>query len=328
LSTTSDENAGGDQNAGSDEDAGGPPAGDSDLDGLIGELRREASRRRAAPDFPIDAEAQLSLELDRQAPRHDVPKLDRLAEALEVAGRVPTGRRFAGLAPAGALVALHARLGEHARLVAAALRFVSWRLSDHEGRLTRLEGDSRAARPGASATQGGDWEVEGWPGMDAWLGELRGDTPALGGRVLCCGGGVEGLVAHLRSVGDDAYGLVPGADPYLNAADIRSGELAVHLRTVAPEALREVIVAGPVAVVGPVAMTELAGLLARVTSVVVVLSEAPWAWSERVGPELADVASRRPFAADTWLAALDRAGFTATAAYSAEGRSYKVSARR
>jgi hypothetical protein len=323
LSTIGDENAGGDEKSG-----GRPAPGDPDLDGLIGEMRREASRRRAAPDFPIDAETKLSLELDRQAPRHDLPKLDRLAEALEVAGRVPTRRRYAGLAPAGAILALYARLGELAGLVAAALRYASWRLSDHEGRLTRLEGDSRAGPPGSSPTAGGDREVEGWPGMDVWLADLQGDNPAPGGRVLCSGAGVERLVAHLRSMGEDAYGLVPGADPYLNAADIRSGELAVHLQTVGTEALREVIVAGPVAVAGPAAMSELAGLLARVTSVVVVLSEAPWSWSERVGTELADVATRRPFAADTWLVALDRAGFTATATYSAEGRSYKVSARR
>jgi hypothetical protein len=323
LSTTCDGSAGGEEHA-----YGRPAAGGSDLEGLIGELRREASRRRAAPDFPIDAEARLGLELDRQAPRPDVPKLDRLAEALEVAGRVPTGRRDGGLARARAVPALHARLGELAGLVAAALRFVSWRLSDQEARLTRLEGDSRAGRPRSAVAAGDDGELEGWPGIDAWLTDMAGNAPTRGGRVLCCGAGVERLVEHLRSVGEDAYGLVPGADPYLNAADIRSGELAVHLQTVTPGALHEVIIAGPVSVVGPTAMSELAGLLARATSVVVVLSEAPWAWGERVGPENADVALRRPFAADTWLAALDRAGFSATAAYSAEGRSYKVSARR
>ena len=49
---------------------------------------------------------------------------------------------------------------------------------------------------------------------------------------------------------------------------------------------------------------------------------------ERVGPQLSDLATARPFSAETWLAALTRAGFTTTAVHAPDGRSYKVVATR
>lgn len=38
------------------------------LDELIGEIRREAARRRAAPSFPVDEEAGIGVELDALGP--------------------------------------------------------------------------------------------------------------------------------------------------------------------------------------------------------------------------------------------------------------------
>jgi hypothetical protein len=314
-------------------DAGG------DLDILIGELRREAARRRAAADFPIDLEVEVSRQLDAQSLLRYSARLDRLVGALETfaqprhgPGRArQTAMRLVGSADTG--------LPQVARILSSALGLVSSRLRNVEARLNRLEGvrgyldrvpgsvvgggHERGAdtpRPGASTPD--RLELAGWlGGLD--LGERSG-----GQRVLCSGSDVEGLVAHLRAQGVDAYGLVDDADPYLTATDLRSGDLKEHLGAVPDDALGEVIVAGALRVQGPEALAELATLLARTARAVTVLSESPWAWRTRLGPEISDFAAVRPFTAETWMAALTGAGFATTAVYAPRGFSYKVVARR
>jgi hypothetical protein len=69
-----------------------------DLDALIGGLRAEAARRRAAPAYPIDDEARIGLELDSQAPRPLPAPLERLAGA---AARVETAAREQAAGGAG-----------------------------------------------------------------------------------------------------------------------------------------------------------------------------------------------------------------------------------
>src|SRR5580658_3300519 len=70
-----------------------------DLDALIGGVRAEAARRRAAPAYPIDDEARIGLELDSQAPRPFLAPLERLAATaarVETAAQEPAGERAGG----------------------------------------------------------------------------------------------------------------------------------------------------------------------------------------------------------------------------------------
>jgi hypothetical protein len=123
------------------------PAGD-DLDIVIGDLRREAARRRAEPDFPIEDEARLGVELDRQSPRPPAPKLDRLADAAQAAADSanagwtgpggPTGRA-AQRAASAVLGPLPGQVSSVASILATALRTVSARIQDLDARLQRLE---------------------------------------------------------------------------------------------------------------------------------------------------------------------------------------------
>lgn len=102
----------------------GTGAGDADhLDELIGEIRREAARRRAAPDFPVDEEARIGVELDSLGPRGSAADLAEVLAALRsiAAGRPPYGpanggadRRYQEIADltASAVQALAARLDQ------------------------------------------------------------------------------------------------------------------------------------------------------------------------------------------------------------------------
>ena len=82
------------------------------------------------------------------------------------------------------------------------------------------------------------------------------------------------------------------------------------------------------AVAGRAALDELIGQLVHATSTAVILSEAPWWWRARLGPEEADLIWPRPLTADTWLGGLYRAGWQVTAEYAPSGSSYRVVAHR
>jgi hypothetical protein len=72
----------------------------------------------------------------------------------------------------------------------------------------------------------------------------------------------------------------------------------------------------------PPAFRRLVARMAGAARTVIVVSEAPWWWSKRLGTEMADLAPRRPPTPETWLEALTGAGFTATAVYSPDGRTF------
>ena len=112
---------------------GSPGRTDDDLDSLIGDLEAESARRRAEPGFPLDGEARVDVELDRQAPPTDAapPIGELLARMVDAVGRVvdeaatpagrsgPRSRRKAGpseelselaVAVSGAVLALARRV--------------------------------------------------------------------------------------------------------------------------------------------------------------------------------------------------------------------------
>jgi len=313
-----------------------------DLDVLIGDLQAEAARRRAEPGFPLDEEAQLGVQLDGQAPRPSAPKLDRLADAaasLVSSPAVPTGRA-AKMAATAVIGPLQGQVSALGRIMANALRIASDRLTDLDARLERIEYPGRPSRSSVPARTGshphrdGSTELSQWePAVSdgdthQWVERVRSDLPERPGRVLYCGADAETAVAALRVEGLDAYGLTPAGDPYLSHPDVRPGDLLQHLRSAGELSLGAAIVAGSTRTVDPDRLGELAQDLARVARIVVVMCEAPWWWRERVGSEQADMAWSRPLSAETWVAALHRAGLDGSVDYSEGAVSYRVVARQ
>jgi hypothetical protein len=108
---------------------------------------------------------------------------------------------------------------------------------------------------------------------------------------------------------------------------VRAGPVLGHLGTVADGALAVAVVEGPPPAGTGAEIDRWAAELTRVAARVVVVSEAPWSWSARLGPEAADRSPVRPLSPETWMAALDRAGWSVTAAYGPDGRAYRVEGR-
>lgn len=91
-----------------------------DLDELIGEIRREAARRRAAPSFPVDEEARIGLEMDALGPQGAGADLAASIAGLRQLAASPDAavREVAALA-ASAVQALAVRLDLLERRLAA-----------------------------------------------------------------------------------------------------------------------------------------------------------------------------------------------------------------
>jgi hypothetical protein len=272
--------------------------GPEDLDALIGEIRQEAARRRAAPDFPLDEEAALSVEMDRTGPTGGGADLAAVTAALR---RLAADRE--------------GKVGEVAGLAASAVAALSVRV-------TALERRSPPP-PAAAAATGGP---EPSPG-DHWFDEVLLAVPA-GGRTVVAGEGAAIWVERLTGVGRDAYGVDPARHPYADDGPVRAGELLEHLRTVSDGGLAAALMTGGLAGYDAERLADLAADLARVATSVVVAAEAPWAWRARVGDAAADTSARRPVGPEAWLAALSRAGFAATGRYGPDGRDYLLIADR
>lgn len=89
---------------------------------MIGDIRQEAARRRAAPDFPVGEEAQLAVEMDDQGPGHAGADVRAV---------------IAGLRPG-------LTNDELVELMASAIRVLSARLEAVERRLDRHQPDPDA----------------------------------------------------------------------------------------------------------------------------------------------------------------------------------------
>jgi hypothetical protein len=315
-----------------------PPssAQDLDLDALIGDIRRESARRRAAPDFPVDEEARLAAEAERQAPAGNRPRLERLVDSVQAlaatGGAVEPASgstRFQPWRPSAQMAGLRRGFSDLAGSVSAALRIVSGRLGDLEQRMRRLEG-RRLAPPTGGSVEPALGPVAGreadLPDVQAWTGAVEEVARTSGGRFLYAGGDAADQARRLQEQGVDAYGFMPSGSPYDDEADVRHGDLPDHLTSVADRSLAGVVLSEPACRVEPGRLAGTVAELARVASSVSVVSEAPWWWALRVGDVSADLAFQRPLAAETWISLLDRAGFAATAAFDPVGRTYMVSA--
>lgn len=283
-------------------------AGDADLDALIGEIRREAARRRAAPDYPIDEEAALDAELDAQGPAG--PGGADLAAVTAELRRLSTVGKGTPDAPGAS---------EVAGLAASALTALAVRLTDLERR-SRVGGSAAAdaAAPSARATTADP---------ASWRADIESALPAEG-RVLVAGEGVAGLVSELAAGAGDVYGVDPSLEAFGDHGPVRSGDVLGHLRAVDSDALALAVLVGPVGTADTARIAHWAEELARCAARVEVWSEAPWAWRDRLGEQAADLAASRPLSPETWVAVLSRCGYTATARYGPGGRDYRVTAER
>lgn len=299
--------------------AGEPATGDlrdGDLGALIGEVRRQAARRRSDPSYPLGEERAIDVELGRSAPEPAPSELERLARAAEAAAPDVTGRP-ARRRDRPSDPPVGPDLGT---VVAEALRVAAGRLTDMEHRLRRIERGLSGGSPHPTA-------LPAEPGADGWTARLPPELLSSGaGRVLCYGSDPGPMVADLRAGGVDAYGLTPVGDRFDGDPDVRVGELLYHLSAVADGGLRAAVTVGlAVAVAGP-GPYQVAAELARVAPLSVVLSESPWWWREKEGLAT-ELAPQRLLSADLWLDAFSRSGMAAEADFDRGGRAYRIVGR-
>ena len=301
-----------------------------DLDRLIGELETEAARRRAAPDYPHDADAQLHFELARRAP--NPPRADalraiiaQLEEIVSVDTTAETDARSLGSRRHDRQILLERlrRLEQQVASLGLAAVATFHALAD---RVEQLEAHDRLARPhdeNRHSPRGSDDEGDA---LAHWRTHLA-DTLPRHERVLYAEAQVEAVVIELRAAGVDAYGVTDDGAGDLPGPDVRGGDLLTHLRAVADDALAAVVLAGRPVMLTPDALGPLVRELGRVTSSAVLVSEAPWWWRLRVGAVNADLSQGHPLDPDTWLHAFHGVGMVGTAHYDPTGQSYQVTVR-
>jgi hypothetical protein len=310
-------------NANGTSDSSGP----LDLDRLIGELETEAARRRAAPDFPHDADARLHFELARRAP--NPPGTEAMSEivahveevaSLDISAPLDVdatrSRRRGRKADLRQLQRLDARVTSLGLAAAGAFHAIAARLEQLDQRVTLLEPDADDVEIATPAVAAGD-------ALAQWRDHLADALPR-GERVLYAQADADEIVAELRSAGVDAYGVTDAGSRHRPGPDVRSADLLTHLQAVPDEALGAVVLAGGPEVLRPDAIAPLVAQLGRAAKRAVVISEAPWWWRLRIGAVDADLSSERPLDPDTWLHAFHGVARVATAAYDPSGQSYRV----
>ena len=203
--------------------------------------------------------------------------------------------------------------------VAGAFHAVAGRLEQLEERVMLLE-----PHPTDGATSpGADDSVDVTAPWRAGLADLVPPDR----RVLYAQSEADDVVAELRAAGVDAYGITTTGPRHQAGPDVRFAELLTHLRAVDDDALGAVVLAGGPVMLAPHAIAAVVAELGRVTTTVVIISEAPWWWRLRLGAVNADLASARPLDPDTWLHAFHALALVGTAQYDPGGQSYRVVVR-
>ncbi len=318
---------------------------EKDLDQLIGELETEAARRRAAPDYPHDADAQLHFELARRAPvHHHGASLRLIATEVEAAvdalgDRAVTGitnsardtgrgrrRSTPGFAPDRDAEPVTTPVGALGLALGEALRAAADQIEQLQARLGVLE-----AALGLGAQPDGTTPAvpaaDAISTLDRWKDRLLEPLMAVSGRVLYADTQSEVVVEALRSAGVDAYAVTLAGERFAPGPDVRHDEVLKHLGSVPDGALAAAVLVGPPEAVGARTLGALVGELARTARLVVVVSEAPWWWRRRLGAARADLSVVGPVEPDTWLDAMQEVGLVGSAEYDADGHSFRVVAR-
>jgi hypothetical protein len=284
------------------------------------EIDEEVRRRRAAGDFLPSFERKLDELFARYTPTGEDD--DAFAEALKLADRaaffdidVPVGSRREprGLvkwtlwqAEAWFVRYVVDQLNHFSAAAMRVLHLLDERLQDIERDVALVVGPGLEEEP---LTEPADPR----PFADALVARLR--AGAGGRRVLHAECGDGALLAALHASGVDAYGVDPGSQAadlaVRSSLDVRRDDVIGHLRAVAPGALGGVVLAGAVdrtTVAHRRRMVDLAVAAVAPGGVVAVVATHPDAWESRVGPVAADLASGRPWHAETWAAVLTQAG--------------------
>jgi hypothetical protein len=307
----------------SDEEAG-PVEASFDVSQVMAEVDDDVRRRRASGELPSARERELDDLFVAHSPASNQganlrQALERVDRAMYVdpvvpvdsnhraGGAIKKGMRSASLWYVGWLT--H-QINQFALATSRSLHLIEQRLLDLEGG----EGVERAPRA----------EVVEFPqlhGSEAWWVapaiEAVGSAP---GRILHAACGDGWLVRRLVAAGRDAYGVDPrpgrAAAPDVGAAsDLRTDEVAVHLRAVAPGALGAVILSG---VVDGMTGGEREELLRLTTAalapggVLVLHSVTAATWHGAAAPLQADLSPGRPLRGGSWCALLGGRGYHAS----------------
>ncbi|HEV3370446.1 MAG TPA: hypothetical protein VG074_12850 [Acidimicrobiales bacterium] len=306
----------------SDEEAG-PEEASLDVSRVMAEVDDDVRRRRASGELPSARERELDDLFVAHSPasgqganlRQALERVDRAMYVDPVVpvdsnhragGAIKKGMRSASLWYVGWLT--H-QINQFASATSRSLHLIEQRLIELEG------GDGVQRAPRAEVVEfpelhGGEaWWVA--PAIDA-----VGPAP---GRTLHAACGDGWLVRRLVAVGRDAYGVDPRpgrAAPEVGAAsDLRTDEVAVHLRAVVPGDLGAVILSG---VVDGMAAGEREELLRLTTTalapsgVLVLHSVTATTWHGPAAPVQADLCPGRPLRSGSWCALLDARGYHAS----------------
>ena len=306
----------------SDEEAG-PEEASLDVSRVMAEVDDDVRRRRASGELPSARERELDDLFVAHSPasgqganlRQALERVDRAMYVDPVVpvdsnhragGAIKRGMRSASLWYVGWLT--H-QINQFASATSRSLHLIEQRLIELEG------GDGVQRAPRAEVVEfpelhGGEaWWVA--PAIDA-----VGPAP---GRTLHAACGDGWMVRRLVAAGRDAYGVDPRpgrAAPEVGAAsDLRTDEVAVHLRAVVPGDLGAVILSG---VVDGMAAGEREELLRLTTTalapsgVLVLHSVTATTWHGPAAPVQADLCPGRPLRSGSWCALLDARGYHAS----------------
>ncbi len=324
------------EGAGGAEDAPARDTGveetEEDAAALLAAVQRdievEVRRRRAAGDFPPSFERKLDELFARFTPTGTGD--DHFTEALKLADRsayfdvkVPIGsRRTAKGAVRFALWQAEAwfvsyvvtQLNHFSSSTMRVLHLLDERVEDLEREVGAL---TPPPLPGDELTVPG---VDPTPFLAGLGRAFADDGEALRHRRVLhaeCGDGT--VLSHLAALGVDAYGIDPGGAAADDAAaaglDVRRDDVLDHLRSVATESLRGVVLSGCVDRLTLADRRELARRAETAVAdggVVAVIGTSPAAWATAAGPVGSDLAPGRPLHHATWSHLLHQVGLHTT----------------
>lgn len=298
---------------------GAEELGDLDLRRVLVEIDEEVARRRAAGEIPPGLEHELDATFARFSPAAatggDAASVLAAAERTAfVDVDVPTESLLPGVPVLkralrkGMAWYLRYLAQQTSAFNAAAVRA----LRSADERLTTLEQTS----PAASSHLRGAFEArEPAPTPEGLAPLVVASCREAAGRVLVADAGDGAVVRALVDAGLDAYAVDPRRTvsnrAIVDGLDVRVGEVADHLRGVAPGVLGGVALTGVVdrlPAAGALALAEAAATALAPGGVLVVHSTSPAAWTRRLDPVAADLSPGRPLASATWEHALGRLG--------------------
>jgi hypothetical protein len=291
-----------------------------DHDRLRAEIDAEVRRLRESGELPAGFERELDLAFARFAPVHAIGDdfdqvLERAEQSTFVDVLAPTAsaqplvghvKRVIRKAIIWEVRYVAQQVSGFAAAVTRAVRLLGTRVDDLE-RLSPAPARLRVEAASAAAP------------LDAgfWSPVVLELLAGVSGRVLHAEAGDGGLVAALVDAGFDAYGVDPVERPAPARLEVRTDDVAGHLRALPDDALGGLVLSGCVERLPVGALAELAALAAaRVApgGKVVVVSADPRGWERHRPPVEVDLAGARPLHDETWCHLLRARGLDAAVA--------------